>query len=346
MAPPPTPRTLTPVVPRDEPTVWPAPPRNPWNAAAPADHSALWIGSTECVKRIQQKISGDERVPWLQHVMNTYMAPALGRAESRRPRESYRCLLLGSNEGHMERTLGENGFRGEIVATDIAEKALARAKQQCDALGLTNVTHVRMDLNVDSIVGPFDFVIAEGVLHHLVNVEGCLRQVESALRDDGVFIMVEFEGAVRFQLPDLQLRWINAALNVLPKALRPFPGDPEPEFPATAPDNARVYHPRPTEESVIAVDPSEAISGPTVKRLVPEMFEIVERKGFGGTLVSYMAAQFDFKRANDDPFARAWLKVLMDIEDTVIRTGILDDDFVFYVVKRRTAAGLNTDERP
>jgi len=212
----------------------------------------MWIGSTECVKRIQQKISGDERVPWLQYVMNTYMAPALGRAETRRPRESYRCLLLGSNEGHMERTLAENGFRGEIVATDIAEKALARARPKSDALGLTNIRHVQMDLNTDSIEGPFDFVIAEGVLHHLVNVERCLRQVDSALRDDGVFVMVEFEGAVRFQLPDLQLRWINAALNVLPKALRPFPQAPEPESPATGEENARVYHPRPPTGTILS----------------------------------------------------------------------------------------------
>src|SRR6185295_14752082 len=273
-----------------DPILAPAPPRSPWNSEAPADYSAMWIGSAECVKRIQQKISGDERMPWLQYVMNRYMAPALGRAESRRPRDSYRCLLLGSNEGHMERTLAENGFRGEIVATDIADKALARAKQKSDALGLTNVRHVRMDLNTDPIEGPFDFVIAEGVLHHLVNVERCLRQVESALRDDGVFVMVEFEGAVRFQLPDLQLRWINAALNVLPKALRPFPGDGEPEFPATAEENARVYQPRPSEQAIVEVDPSEAISGPLLKALVPEIFDIVERKGFGGTLLGYMTA--------------------------------------------------------
>ena len=317
-----------------DPFVAPAPPRSPWNSEVPADYSAMWIGSTECVKRIQQKISGDERVPWLQYVMNTYMAPALGRAETRRPRESYRCLLLGSNEGHMERTLAENGFRGEIVATDIAEKALARARQKSDALGLTHIRHVQMDLNRDSIEGPFDFVIAEGVLHHLVNVERCLRQVDSALRDDGVFVMVEFEGAVRFQLPDLQLRWINAALNVLPKALRPFPGDGEPEFPATAEENARVYQPRPPEQAIVEVDPSEAINGPLLKALVPEIFDIVERKGFGGTLLAYMTAHFDFKRANHDPFALNWLKVLLDVEDTLIRTRILDDDFVFYVVKR------------
>lgn len=310
--------------------------RNPWNSDEPADYSAMWIASTECLKRLQYKITGDESMHWLRYAMKRYMAPALGWTETRRPRDQYRCLLLGSNEGHMERTLCEQGFRGEIVATDIAEIALARAKQKCDALGLTNVTHVKKDLNVDSIDGPFDYVIAEGVLHHLVNVEHCIRQVESALTDDGQFIMVEFEGAVRFQLPDIQLRWINAALSVLPKALRPFPGDPEPRFPATPQENTRVYHPRPTEESVISIDPSEAISGPAVKRLLPEIFEIVERKGFGGTLLSYMTAHFDFKRANHDAFSRAWLKILMDIEDTVIRTGILEDDFVFYTVKRRT----------
>jgi ubiquinone/menaquinone biosynthesis C-methylase UbiE len=301
----------------------------------------MWIGAAECVKRIQRRISGDENVHWLPYAMKTYMSPALEGAGSTRPREQYRCLLLGSNEGHMERTLCESGFRGEIVATDIADKALARAREKAQALGLGNVTHLRRDLNHEFVDGSFDYVIAEGVLHHLADVEQCLRRIEASLRPDGVFVMVEYEGAVRFQLPDLQLRWINAALSVLPKALRPFAGDPEPQFPATPQENTRVYYPRASAKAVAAIDPSEALSGPAIKRLMPEIFDIVERQGYGGTLLAYMTGHFDFKRTNHDPFARTWLNVLMDIEDTVIRTGILDDDFVFYVVKRkaRPAAG-------
>jgi hypothetical protein len=59
-----------------------------------------------------------------------------------------------------------------------------------------------------------------------MNVERCLGMLRSCLKDDGLIFTVEFEGAFRFQLQELQVRWINAAIRVLPKALRPFPPGP------------------------------------------------------------------------------------------------------------------------
>ena len=42
-------------------------------------------------------------------------------------------------------------------------------------------------------------------------------------RPEGFLFAAEFEGPVRFQLSELQVSWINAALSILPKALRPLP---------------------------------------------------------------------------------------------------------------------------
>jgi len=85
----------------------------------------------------------------------------------------------------------------------------------------------------------------------------------------------------------------------------------------------------------VAFDPSEAIIGPRLPGAVEERFEIVERTGFGGTLLSYMTGHFDFARANHDPFADDWLRVLMGIEDTLVRHGVLADEFVFLVGRPR-----------
>jgi SAM-dependent methyltransferase len=267
------------------------------------------------------------------------LPPALGLASSDKQKEEYRCLLLGSNEGHMERMLCERGFTGEITASDIAEKALARAKQKTESLGFRNVNYIVADLNTDKFEGNFDYIIAEGVLHHIENIEPCLKMLSSALKPDGYFILVEFEGPVRFQLPDIQVRWINAALSVLPKELRPFPHtdwELEKHMPARPDENNRIYYVPPSETDIIAFDPSEAISGPALKRLIPLMFEVVERTGFGGTLLSYMTGHFDFKRANEDEFARSWLKILIQIEDTLIQNKLLEDDFVFYVLQNKS----------
>lgn len=311
---------------------------NPWNAGEPVSYAAMWLGAEECIETIQRKVSGDPNLHWLPYVIDKYLAPAIGSALSDKPKKAYRCLLLGSSEGYMERTLCEKGFEGEIVASDIAEKALARAKQKAEALGYDNVTYVVADLNTDSFEGQFDYIIAEGVLHHIADIESCLKMLSYILKPDGYFILVEFEGPVRFQLPERQVRWINAALNVLPKGLRPFPpakDGQEKHLPATPRENQTHYFAPPSEADVMAFDPSEALAGPALKRLIPQMFKIVERKGFGGTLLSYISGHFDFKRTNTDAYARSWLKILIQIEDTLIQNKILDDEFVFYVLQKR-----------
>ncbi|MEW6287170.1 MAG: class I SAM-dependent methyltransferase [Chloroflexota bacterium] len=311
--------------------------KNPWNADEPVSYAGMWLSADECIKNIQQKISGDPNLHWLPYVIEKYLAPAIGTVPSKKPKKEYRCLLLGSSEGHMERMLCERGFEGEIVASDIANKALMRAKQKIEALGYGNVTYVAADLNTDTFEGQFDFIIAEGVLHHIINIESCLKMLCSILKPDGYFILVEFEGPVRFQLPEHQVRWINAALSVLPKELRPFPPgkqEPEKHLPATPRENQMLYYVPPTEADVMAFDPSEAVSGPALKRLIPQMFEIIERKGFGGTLLSYMTGHFDFKRSNADEYARSWLRILIQIENTLIQNKILDDEFVFYVLRK------------
>jgi hypothetical protein len=147
--------------------------------------------------------------------------------------------------------------------------------------------------------------------------------------------MVEYVGPRRFQLPELQTRWIRAALNLLPRELRPLPRDGDGRAPASPEECEAIRYSPPSEASIVAFDPSEAVIGPRLLRAVEARFRLIERTGFGGTLLSYMTGHFDFARANHDPFADDWLRLLMGIEDTLIRQGVLADDFVFMVGRPR-----------
>jgi 2-polyprenyl-3-methyl-5-hydroxy-6-metoxy-1,4-benzoquinol methylase len=308
---------------------------NPWNADVPFSYGSMWLASKECIRSIQGKTSHDETLHWLRYSIRKYFQAALDDSVARKPREEYRCLILGANEGWMERLLCENGFKGEIVASDVAAKALERAEKRARDQGHHNIKYVVADLNTDRFDGPFDFIIAEGVLHHIVGIEPCLRMLAELLTPDGYLFAAEFEGPVRFQLSELQTRWINAVLAALPRVLRPLPPGDQPLFPATPEENLSLKYSPPSEESIVAFDPSEAICGPMLKKLIPEVFDVVERNPFGGPLLSYMTDHFDFARANSDEFSREWLKVLIHLEDTLIKTGILEDEFVFYVLKRK-----------
>jgi SAM-dependent methyltransferase len=311
---------------------------NPWNEEEPYSISGMWFASEECVRAINEKITGDPGRHWLDYALATYLAPALGLVASPRRRTEYRCLVLGATEGFVETSLWEHGFRGDILVTDIADRALARSEAATTGRGISNVSYVQADLNEARFEGPFDYVVARGTLHHVERLEGCLVMVRDCLADGGLVLMAEFEGPFRFQVSDLQVRWINAALNAVPKALRPFPASAEGVSPPSLDDAARIHYVRASEADVAAYDPSEALSGPALKRLVPELFEIVERTGYGGTLLSYMAGHFDFDRTNDDEFARTWVRVLLAIEDAAISTGILDHEFVFTVARKRSTA--------
>ncbi len=309
------------------------PDSNPWNRDVPMSYSSMWIGSQECLRAIQTKTSDEENTHWLEYSIRKFFGPALaGQPEGPKPKEAYRCLILGANEGWMERRLCEVGFVGEIVASDIADKALARARERSQALGCANITYRVADLNRDTFEGRFDFIIAEGVLHHIERVDDCLRRLSALLTDDGRVFACEFQGPVRFQLPELQVRWINTALSLLPRALRPLPRDDRGQFPASPTENAQMPFAPPSEKSMIDFDPSEAICGPELRERIPHHFEVLEYRPFGGTLLSYLGGHFDFARANTDDFARRWLRVLIDLEDTLLQTGMLDSDFAFYVL--------------
>ncbi|MBV9657073.1 MAG: methyltransferase domain-containing protein [Verrucomicrobia bacterium] len=310
-----------------------APAKNPWNSDTPFSYDEMWFGAKKCLEYMNRRVAGAADVPRLDYLWTRYLAPW-------RDDPSRRCLILGSNEGLIELHLCQHGFRGEIVASDIADRALARAREKVAEAGYTNVRHVLADLNTDTFEGEFDCIIASGVLHHIAEIERCLRMLRDRLKPGGLLLAIEFEGPFRFQLPELQVRWINAALNAMPKALRPFPNTGDGNFPPSAEDSARIHYVRATEESIVAFDPSEALSGPALKRLLPELFEVVERKGFGGTLLSYMTGHFDFRRSNTDPFVATWLDVLIRIEEAVIASGILEDEFVFYALKKPGAAEL------
>lgn len=299
---------------------------NPWNADKPYDISGMWLAASACQQHINKAISGNGLVGAAQYMVEKYLGNG--------PNSRLSTLVVGSNEGNMTVGLREFGYTGRITETDIAEKAMQRAAGRYSALGLGNITQVQADLNKMAIPGPFDVIIAEGVLHHIENIDFCLENLLKSLKPNGLLLAVEYIGPVRFQLSELNLQWINASLDAMPRQLRPFDKGVRPHFPPSTEDAARVYYVVGDENVIRALDPSEACIGEILDDRLRSKFEVLERKGFGGTLLSYMTGHFDFARSNTDPYAREWLKCLINLEQTVIKTGILSDHFCFYALRK------------
>jgi SAM-dependent methyltransferase len=295
---------------------------NPWNREEPYDYSSSWVRVSRYIKVINQRITGDPDVGWIEYSARKYLNVANSTDKS--------CLVLGSNEGDAVVMLRTFGFQGRIVASDIAEKALARSAEKMARLGLTDIHHILADLNSHVFDEKFDYILAEGVLHHVAFIERCAESLRDALKPGGLLIAMEFVGALRFQFSDLHQQWINAALAAIPRKYRPVARDHAGDYPATAEERARVYYVTPSIEAMMAFDPSEAVSGHKIDHVFKVVFDLVEEKNGGGNIVMNITGHFPFELAAEDEECGRWLDVIAGIEGALIDSGILASDLKLY----------------
>lgn len=86
----------------------------------------------------------------------------------------------------------------------------------------------------------------------------------------------------------------------------------------------------PTERSVIAVDPSEAVRSSEILPVLRQYFDIVEFKPLGGTILQFLLADIAGNFERDEAGARL-LEMLFAVEDALMETGHLDSDFAYIV---------------
>jgi SAM-dependent methyltransferase len=303
---------------------------NPWNNDQPWQPANIWIACEQITSHMAAQL-GYPVGHWVELACNRYVWPALPKWTEKRnhavrpwqyrnvkPSRDYRCLILGSTEGGVETVLWEWGFDGEMVVMDIAEKAMARQQEAVDKAGRERVYFRAADLNTATLDGPYDFIIANGILHHLIGLKHCLSQIRAALTDDGVVIANEFTGPYRFQLPPEQVRWINAVAAFAP---------------STARISAHDYKP-PTDEQMIAMDPSEAIAGHLLDDAFTDVFEVFHKSNLGGTITTYLHEQIDYRLIAVNPANREWIDAALKLEKKLIDTGVINCDYTFYVGRK------------
>ena len=300
--------------------------KNPWDGDTPYDYSSSWVSVSRYTSNINRRITGDPETGWLDYAITKFMNVGNSAGKS--------CLVLGSNEGGAVMTLRAKGFQGTIVASDIAEKALTRSLEKFRTLGLTNIEILAADLNSHVFGDAFDYIIAEGVLHHIERLEFCAQSLYDCLKPGGLLVAMEFVGAFRFQFSDLQKRWINAALAVVPRQYRPIDRDMANDYPPSLQEQSKIHYVSPSIEDMLNFDPSEAVAGHKLDRVFKSVFHLIEEKDGGGNLVMNITGHFPFETARTDENCGRWLDVLTSIENTLIDTGVLQSDLKFYCFKK------------
>jgi SAM-dependent methyltransferase len=277
-----------------------------------------WTELEAIQRRINRRVSGDPLVDPYQYVLTRHLAGLLpvGRA-----------LTLGCGAGELERGLVQYGFCSRHDAFDIAEESILKARDAARQAGLQHIHYEVRDINrLELPAQTYDCVWGVHSIHHLSALENVFSQVQRALKRGGYFVLNEFVGPTRFQWTERQLEVVNGLLRALPPQLR------------TRCDGSGRMKPqvrRPTIAAMKRVDPSEAIRSAEILTLVPRFFEVVEIKGYGGTVLQMLLYEIAGNFQNADAETNALLDANCDLEERLIAMGDLPHDFALIIARKR-----------
>jgi ubiquinone/menaquinone biosynthesis C-methylase UbiE len=327
----------------------------------------MWeqIGAVQ--RRINQKISGNPDVDWIEYIKRTHLA-------GRTPVEH--CLSLCCWQGELERELARRGVFRTCTAYDISRVALSRAREKAALEGIDGVEYVLQDVNTMVLAaGQFDLVVARAALHHIAELEHVLEQINRGLKPEGIFVALEYVGPNRFGFSRRQLEIANCALRLLPERFRHNiswqrlgrlgPGGKR-SFGAwlrllwlklrnrtlLQALGRRVYHcwlrmtgqahikrsvPRIVGSEMAVDDPTEAVRSADIRPLIEEKLQVIEYKPYGGTILMPLLDDIAGNFCEDDPAARELLDMLFTIEDALMAAGEIDSDFAFIVARKKAS---------
>lgn len=87
----------------------------------------------------------------------------------------------------------------------------------------------------------------------------------------------------------------------------------------------------PSVRDVVAADPSEAVRSEEIEGILSRYFEILETKELGGNILQFLLADIAGNFSRQDEESQALLRMLIQVEETLLSCGEFRSDFAFIV---------------
>jgi len=276
-----------------------------------------WWDIPEVMERWNVLISGDKNVDYVSYFLHKYFSG----------RDSLTALSLGCGTGHREVKLARLGMFERIDAVDISKARIEHAREKSEDQGYDNViSYVVGDVyTVPLPSSSYDLVIVEQSLHHFSPLDRILNRIHACLSSSGCFIFNEYVGPARFQWTDKQLEVINDLLSRFPERYRRR---------WKSGTVKRKVHRR-GRLSMTLWDPSEAIESHRILPFIREIFDVVEIKGYGGTVLHPLFSDIAQNFLLKDGETQHLLRMCFRVEDRLLSSGELPSDFVVGICRRR-----------
>lgn len=284
-------------------------------------HWEHWLQHPKVQERLNVLTTGEPNKDRYCAFVERYFPIPAGRTE-----RVDRVLTLGCGNGEFERGLSQYHFASIHEGIDISEHATAEAARLAREAGLDHIRYRALDFNTMELPDEaYDVVFGISSVHHVARLERLFEQVARGLKPGGLFLLDEFVGPSQFQWTDDQLAITNEGLSGLPSDLR--------RHVRTGATVERI--PRPTIAEMNAGDPSEAIRSAEILPLLPKYFDVLEVKGYGGTILHLLLEGITGNFVEADPRSMEWLRSFFDLEDRLISAGRLHHDFAHIIARKK-----------
>lgn len=283
---------------------------NYWSARATTGYAPNWFSF--CADEICRRVTGQTKLGTTRKLMEQAL-PAIPAAS---------MLEIGCLSGDKLRSFVDDGWVTRGVGVDIAAGAVDRGRQikrsNCDL-------HV-MDLNHPTPLGEqFEVIHANGVLHHIENLESCADWIAEHLQPGGVLIASEFTGPVRYRYSRREIDLINDGVRILPETLREY------------------FTPESLKPKLDA-DPSESIRSRDIVDVLRAAGFSVEVRPYGGNVLQRALSKTFF--AGFDPQQNSHVEAasrLVRFDEEVMRS---EPSHHHFIIATHRTTSPQTPDRP
>lgn len=282
-----------------------------------ADEPKSWLEIPAVSKRINYLISGNPDVDYYEYISRKYLAN----------KGPLTALSLGCGGGYRELRWAEVANIKRMDAYDRSEARIMSAIDEAKRKGYGEILNFRVaDVRrLDVLQNHYDLVLTQDSLHHLVPLQKILRDIHDFLKPDGLFVANEYVGPNRFQWTKKQLEAVNSVLAKLPVKYRVRL--------RSGTVKSRVY--RPSRLSMLLSDRSEAAESSKIPMLIERIFNVVEIKKYGGTILHLLFQDIARNFLKDDEETRNFIRLCFKIEDELLENKEIQSDFMLALCRRR-----------
>jgi SAM-dependent methyltransferase len=273
----------------------------------------FWVPSAALQRHLNRTATGNPSQDWLSHVRMHHLGATVRNV-----------LVLNCGFGYLERALARQGGIRKIVAVDANPDAVARARLQAERLHLPVISYAVFDPERDPLpAGPWDAVLAEGLLHHVLGLEDLYARIHAELSPRGRVVFSDYTGPARFQHGEQTWQMVDRYFRLLPEHVRRDPQSGRVEWSRERVDAARLSRDLPAE----AARSVEIL--PLARRAFAGRAEL---SGGGGLLHPLLGGRAILFRAGED---ERLLEVLCTAEAELAATGVLPSIFTVFIGERR-----------